>query len=50
MSGIVDMSQLPAPDAIEALDFESIFAARKARLISLFPAEKQADIAATLTL
>lgn len=50
MSGIVDMSQLPAPDVIEALDFESIFAARKARLISLFPAEKQADIAATLTL
>lgn len=50
MSGIVDMSQLPAPDVIEALDFERIYSARKARLIDLFPVEKQADIAATLTL
>lgn len=50
MSGILDMSQLPAPNVIEALNFESIFAARKARLISLFPTEKQAEITTTLSL
>lgn len=50
MSGILDMSQLPPPNVIEELDFESILATRKVRLISLFPADKQSEIAATLSL
>jgi len=50
MSGTLDMSQLPAPNILEELDFESILATRKARLISLFPLDRQADIAATLAL
>lgn len=50
MSTAIDLSLLPAPDVIEPLDFESILAARKARLISLYPADEQADIAARLAL
>lgn len=46
----IDLSQLPAPDIIESLDFETLLAARKARLISLYPAEEQADLAARLAL
>ena len=37
---IVDLSQLPAPDVVEALDYESILAERKATLVSLFPADQ----------
>jgi phage-related baseplate assembly protein len=33
----VDLSKLPAPTVIEALDFEAILAARKAKLAELFP-------------
>lgn len=47
---IVDLSQLPAPDVIEELDYESILAERKATLVSLFPAEQQDAIARTLAL
>lgn len=50
MSGTIDLSQLPPPDVVEPLDFESIFAERKARLISLYPADQQATVAATLEL
>lgn len=50
MSGVLDMAQLPPPNVIEPLDFEHILATRKARLISLFPVEQQAEIAATLSL
>lgn len=46
----IDMSRLPAPSVIEVLDYEAIYAERKAALIALFPEEQQADIAATLTL
>jgi phage-related baseplate assembly protein len=46
----IDLSQLPAPDVIEPLDYETLFAQRKARLIALYPLEEQADIAATLAL
>jgi phage-related baseplate assembly protein len=46
----IDLSQLPAPDVVEALDFEQILAERTAYLVSLYPAEQQAAIAATLAL
>ncbi|EOC0041751.1 baseplate assembly protein [Cronobacter turicensis] len=46
----IDLSQLPAPDVVEELDFETILAERKATLISLYPEEEQAAIARTLAL
>lgn len=46
----ITLSQLPQPDVIETLDFETILAERKAYCISLYPAEQQAAIAATLEL
>ncbi|MES1936675.1 baseplate assembly protein [Salinisphaera hydrothermalis] len=46
----IDISQLPAPDAVEKLSYEDIVAERKAALIALYPADEQADIAATLEL
>ncbi len=50
MSGTIDLSQLPAPDVVEAIDYEEILAERKAKLVSLYPADQQADVAATLEL
>ncbi len=49
MSTIVQ-GTLPAPDIIEALDFETLYIRRKARLVSLYPVEEQAAIAQTLEL
>lgn len=46
----IDLSQLPAPDVVETLDYETLLAERKATLISLYPEEQQAAIAATLAL
>lgn len=46
----IDLSQLPAPDVVEALDYESLLTERKATLISLYPEEQQSAIAATLAL
>ncbi|MFI8482999.1 baseplate J/gp47 family protein [Pseudomonas sp. NPDC078700] len=46
----IDLSLLPAPDVVEPLDFEVIFAQRKTELINLFPADQQDDIAARLDL
>ncbi|MFZ3402919.1 baseplate J/gp47 family protein [Aeromonas salmonicida] len=46
----ITLSQLPQPDVIEPLDFETILAERKAYCVSLYPAEQQAAIAATLDL
>lgn len=40
----------PAPEVEETLDFEAILAKRKAILISYYPADQQAAIAATLEL
>ncbi|MBD8169526.1 baseplate assembly protein [Erwinia persicina] len=50
MSGVIDLSQLPAPEIVESLDFEVILAARKAALIALYPDDEQAAIAQTLEL
>lgn len=33
----IDLTQLPAPDAIEQFDFETILARKKQRLIELCP-------------
>lgn len=46
----IDLATLPAPDVVETLDFETIYAERKARLVSLYPAEQQAEVAKTLAL
>lgn len=50
MSGVIDLSQLPAPEIIESLDFEVILASRKAGLIALYPVDEQAAIAQVLEL
>lgn len=47
---VIDLSQLPAPDVVETLDYESILAERKATLISLYPEDQQDAIARTLAL
>ncbi|HEJ9058694.1 TPA: baseplate assembly protein [Serratia fonticola] len=46
----IDLSQLPAPDVVEALDYENLLAERKATLISLYPVDQQEVIARTLAL
>lgn len=46
---IVDLSQLAAPDVVEALDYETILTERKATLVSLYPEEQQDAVARTLT-
>ena len=46
----IDLSQLPSPDVVETIDYETLLAARKARFVSLYPADEQAEIAATLAL
>ncbi|MCD9124036.1 baseplate J/gp47 family protein [Cupriavidus sp. UGS-1] len=47
---VIDLSQLPFPGVVETIDYEEIYARRKARLISLFPADQRAEVAATLEL
>jgi len=46
----IDLSQLPAPDIVDELDYETILAEKKARLVSLYPREQKAEIAAALEL
>ncbi|MFD0709945.1 baseplate assembly protein [Photorhabdus akhurstii] len=46
----IDLSQLPPPDVVEPLDYESLLAERKARLISLYPEAQRAAITRTLEL
>ena len=46
----IDLSQLPAPEVVEQIDYEQILAERKAYAISLWPVEEQAEIAARLEL
>lgn len=46
----IDLSQLPAPDVVETLDYETLLAERKATLISLYPADQQDAISRTLAL
>ncbi|EOU9192651.1 baseplate assembly protein [Escherichia coli] len=46
----VDLSQLPVPDVVEELDYETILAERIATLISLYPEDQQEAISRTLAL
>src|SRR5690242_16495595 len=46
----IDLSQLPAPQIVEQIDYEQILAERKAYAISLWPADEQAEIAARLNM
>lgn len=46
----IDLSQLPEPNVVEPIDYEAILAERKAYAVSLWPAEQQAEVAATLAL
>ena len=46
----ITLSQLPQPNVIELLDYETILAERKAYLISLYPADQQQAITGTLAL
>ncbi|MBN5219833.1 baseplate assembly protein [Serratia marcescens] len=46
----INLSQLPAPNVVEPLDYETLFAERKATLISLYPADQQEAVARTLAL
>ncbi|WP_251848698.1 baseplate J/gp47 family protein [Atlantibacter hermannii] len=46
----VDLSSLPAPQIIDVPDFETLLTARKARLVSLYPAELQEAAARALEL
>ena len=50
MGALIDLSQLPPPNVVEALDYESILAQRKAALVARYPADKQTDVAAVLAL
>ncbi|PTB19551.1 baseplate assembly protein [Trinickia symbiotica] len=46
----IDLSQLSPPEIIDTIDYETLLAERKARLISLYPEDEQSEIAATLEL
>lgn len=46
----IDLTQLPAPKVVEELDYETLLAQRKARLIAAVPAETRDAIATTLEL
>jgi phage-related baseplate assembly protein len=46
----INLAALPAPQVVEQIDYEQILAARKAYAISLWPADQQAQVAATLAL
>jgi len=50
MSTPIDLTQLPAPNVVEALDFEAILATRKAHLVSLLPEAERAAVTALLAL
>ncbi|CAE6784671.1 hypothetical protein R69658_04238 [Paraburkholderia aspalathi] len=42
----IDLSQLPAPDIVEMIDYETLLAERKKKLVSLYPADEQSEVAA----
>ncbi|WP_416139073.1 baseplate J/gp47 family protein [Halomonas sp. HK25] len=48
MTTAIDLSQLPSPQVIESLDYETLLAERKAELVGLHRADEQADIARLL--
>jgi phage-related baseplate assembly protein len=46
----IDLSRLSSPDIVETIDYETLLAERKARLVSLYPLDQQAEVAAALAL
>lgn len=48
MSGPIDLSQLPPPNVVEPLDFETILAERKAALLALVDEEQREEVERTL--
>jgi phage-related baseplate assembly protein len=46
----IDLSRLSSPDIVETIDYETLLAERKAKLVSLYPADQQAEVAAALAL
>ncbi|MFT4432082.1 baseplate J/gp47 family protein [Caballeronia sp. 15715] len=46
----IDLSRLPVPAVVEVIDYETLLAERKAKLVSLYPADDQAEVAAALEL
>ncbi|BEM96457.1 MULTISPECIES: baseplate assembly protein [Serratia] len=46
----IDLSQLPSPQIIEPLDFETILVDAKAVMIAAFPPDQQASVASALSL
>ncbi|MYM70535.1 baseplate assembly protein [Pseudoduganella sp. FT55W] len=50
MSTPIDLTLLAAPAVVEVIDYETLYASRKARMIALWPADQQAEVAATLAL
>src|SRR5690554_5690605 len=44
MTTAIDLSQLPAPEVLEELNYEQILAARKAALVALYPSEERETI------
>ncbi|ROT46078.1 baseplate J/gp47 family protein [Pusillimonas sp. NJUB218] len=49
-SSPIDLSLLPVPDALEVIDFESIYSARKQRLVDLFSEDVRQEVYETLAL
>ena len=50
MNNAIDLSQLPAANVIEPLDYETLLAERKARLIALHPEEEREAVTELLAL
>ncbi|WP_066738191.1 baseplate J/gp47 family protein [Cupriavidus sp. D384] len=50
MTAPIDLSRLPVPDVVESIDYEVLLSQRKAYYVSLFPPDRQAEMAHTLTL
>jgi len=48
VSALTDLSQLPAPQVVEQLNFETLFTLRKQHFIGLYPPEQQTEVARTL--
>ncbi|MET3234341.1 UNVERIFIED_ORG: phage-related baseplate assembly protein [Burkholderia sp. 1263] len=46
----IDLSRLSSPDIVETIDYETLLAERKAKLVSLYPADQQAEVTAALAL
>lgn len=46
----IELSQLPPPEIVETIEYETLLAERKARFVSLYPESERTEIATTLEL